>query len=73
VKIPTNESPTTADASIHSASQFINPATIKEDEISFGAYNTADYICNDEYCRISRFLTNSMPQFISFFITGLFS
>jgi two-component system, OmpR family, response regulator ChvI len=36
VKIPTNESSTTADASIHSASQFINPATLKEeDEIRF--------------------------------------
>jgi hypothetical protein len=36
VKIPTNESSTTAEASIHSASQFINPARLKEeDEIRF--------------------------------------
>jgi two-component system response regulator ChvI len=36
VKFSTNESSTTADASIHSASQFINPATLKEeDEICF--------------------------------------
>ena len=36
MKISTNESSTTAHATIHCASQFINPATLKEeDEISF--------------------------------------
>jgi hypothetical protein len=35
--------------------------------------NTTDYIRSNEYDRYSRFLTNSMPQLIPFFITGLFS